>query len=254
MKIAAVVIDADINCRDQVRRYLRENCEQVVLAGEAATVKDAVELVKSVKPDMLLLDVEFPDGTAFELLARLDAEIPEIIFIATVEKYATEAFRAAASDYLLKPLAGPALANAIKRIINRINEKYFRQYLHTYLDRMQKKNYRDKRLAVSTMDGFLFVHLSEIIRLEAHANYTYLFLDKKRRIVSSKTLGYYEEILPAEFFCRIHHSHLVNMSFVEKYVRSRNGGMLILNDNTVLVVSQRKRNDVMEKFTRLGEF
>lgn len=245
MKITAVIIDDDADSRLVLRSYINATYPDILIAGETGTVEQSIDIIQKVKPDLLLLDISLPDGTGFDLLERLPGMDFEVIFITAHNKYAIQAFRLAAIDYLLKPVAYEEFDLAISKLENRIEEKYFLRHWKTLIHNSKQKNQYDQRLAIATAEGFLFIELKEIIRLESHSNYTHFYFRNKTKLVSSRTLGYYEELLPADKFCRIHHSHIVNIDCVEKYIKGGVGGAVVMSDGMELAVSQRKKDDVM---------
>jgi two-component system LytT family response regulator len=245
MKITAIVIDDDIDSRDILCSYLKANYPEITIAGEAGTISEAFVMVSKATPDLLLLDIELPDGTGFDLLERLPGMDFEVIFITAHNTYAMQAFKQAAIDYLLKPISYDELDQAIHKLENRVEEKYFLRHWKTLIHNSKQKNQYDQRLAIATAEGFLFIELKEIVRLESHSNYTHFYFRNKTKLVSSHTLGYYEELLPADKFCRIHHSHVVNTDCVEKYIKGGVGGSVVMSDGMELTVSQRKKDDVM---------
>jgi two-component system, LytTR family, response regulator len=254
MKIAAIVIDDDIDSRDILCSYIKENCPEIAIAGEAATVKETLALLATVKPDLLFLDIELPDGTAFDLLENISEKDFEVIFITAFDQYAVRAFKMAAIDYLLKPIANTVLEDAVIRVVSRIQEKHFSRHWEAFLHNSGQNNNTKKRLAITTSDGFLFVGLDEIVRLESHSNYTHFYFTNKSKLVSSRTLGYYEDILPKENFMRVHHAYIVNSGHIEKYIRSGGGGILVMCDGVQLPVSQRKKKDTLDYLLKLRGF
>jgi two-component system, LytTR family, response regulator len=241
MKIATLVIDDDADSRLMITSFIQENCPEIVICGESNSISSTLELTRKHQPDLLILDISLPDGTAFDLLRQLPEKNFEVIFITAYEKYAVEAFRFSAVDYLLKPVLFADLQEALKKVSKRIGDKLFKTHWATLAHNLQQKNAYERRLAIATSNGFVFVDIQDIVRLESHSNYTHFYFVQGAKTVSSHTLGYYEELLPVDRFCRIHNSHLVNIGFIERYTRAGVGGTIILKDGTELTVSQRKK-------------
>ncbi|HEX2627741.1 MAG TPA: response regulator, partial [Chitinophagaceae bacterium] len=128
MKIATLVIDDDVANRFIIRSYIEDHCPALLIAGEGGSVKEAIELIGKHKPDLLLLDISMPDGTAFDLLRAVPVKSFEVIFITAYDKYAIEAFKFSAIDYLLKPVAFTQLDDALRRVSERIEEKFFNRH------------------------------------------------------------------------------------------------------------------------------
>lgn len=250
MKITVVVIDDDTDSRFIISDYINKNCPDIVVAGEAGSVKDGLLLIRETKPDLLLLDIEMPDGTGFDMLEKLPEQNFEVVFITAYNAYAIKAFRLAAIDYLLKPVSNIELDEAIKKAGSRMEEKYFTRHWTTLLHNAEQQNRHDKKIAIATAEGFMFVLLRDIIRLESNSNYTHFYFINGKKLISSRTLGYYEDILPEDKFCRIHHSSLVNIDYVEKYVKGGAGGTIVMQDGIELDVSQRKKENVLKLLTK----
>jgi two-component system, LytTR family, response regulator len=246
MKITALIIDDDADSRLIINNYIKKNCQEIVVMGEGGSVDEGVHIIKKENPDLLLLDISLPDGTAFDLLKQIPENQFEVIFITAHDKYAIEAFKYSAIDYLLKPIAYSELKEALQKVGERVNEKYFRTHWITLTHNLQGKSNYDKRLAIATGSGYVFVDIKDITRLESHSNYTHFYFVKDKKLISSHTLGYYEDILPKEKFCRIHNSYMVNTDFIERYTKEGVGGTVIMKDGTELSVSQRRKEIVFK--------
>lgn len=250
MKISTLIIDDDIDSRLVLSDYILKNCPGLIVSGEAASVAASIQLVNKEKPDLLILDISLPDGTAFDLLRQLPEQKFEVIFITAYDKYAIEAFKFSAIDYLLKPISYTELKEALRKVDDRIAEKYFKTHWMTLTHNLQFKSPYEKRLAIATSEGFIFTDIRDIIRLESHSNYTHFYFAAGKKLVSSHTLGYYEDLLPEENFCRIHNSHLVNIEFIDRYVKGGVGGTVVMKDGTELSVSQRKKEEFLNHLVR----
>ena len=253
MKIAALIIDDDADSRFILGSYIRNHFPNILVAGEGATLQESVGLVQQTKPDLLLLDISLPDGTGFDLLKQVTDKSFEVIFITAHDQYAIEAFKCSAIDYLLKPVAYPDLQNALQKVAQRIQEKHFTRHWTTLAHNLGQRNPYQKKLAIASSDGYFFVEISDIVRLESHSNYTHFYFREAKKLVASHTLGYYEALLPADKFCRIHHSHLVNVDFIERYTREGAGGTVIMKDGSSLQVSQRKKENFLEQLVKKSQ-
>ncbi|MCX6319994.1 MAG: LytTR family DNA-binding domain-containing protein [Bacteroidetes bacterium] len=247
MKIAALIIDDDSDSRLILRKFLSDRFPDIILTGEAATVKQGLSLIVKTKPDLLLLDIELADGTGFDLLRAVPEKKFEVIFITAFDRFAVEAFRYAAMDYLLKPIAFDELNNALIRVNERIRDRYFTLHWNTLSHNLQTNTASEKRLAIATGNGYIFKDINKIVRLESHSNYTHFYFFGEAKQVSSHTLGYYEEMLPEDQFCRIHHSHIINKDYIEQYLREGAGGKITMKDGMELDISQRRKADVLDK-------
>ncbi len=245
MKIRAVIIDDDADSRLVLNNYIKKYCANFEIVGEAATIQKAIALVEASKPDLLLLDINLPDGTGFELLKQIKDTGFEVIFITAYDTYAIEAFKISAIDYLLKPIEYAVLGAALQKVENRISEKSFKYHWESLLHNMQYKTNHEKKLAITTSNGYFFIPIKDIVRLESQSNYTHFYLENGKKLLSSHHLGYYEDLLHEDKFCRIHHSHLVNIDFIEAYNRIGVGGTVVIKGGMELSVSQRKKDNFL---------
>jgi two-component system LytT family response regulator len=250
MKINTVIIDDDADSRLILRTFIDDFFPDIIVKGEAASVKEGAEQVIKLKPELLLLDISMPDGTAFDLLNQLPEKKFELIFITAYDKFAIEAFKFSAIDYLLKPIAYTSLDEALKKVRQRMEEKYFSRHWMALAHNIQFSGSHDKKLAIATGNGYIFADMKEIVRLESQSNYTHFYFAGGKKLISSHTLGYYEDMLPEDVFFRIHNSHIVNVDFIDRYAKEGVGGTIIMKDGTSLGVSQRKKEFVFKKLIR----
>ena len=247
MKIRTLIVDDDPDSRVILRSFFETQYPAIQIVGEAGTAREAKAIIEARAPDLLLLDIVMPDESAFELLRQVKERNFEVIFITAHNEYAIRAFKEAAIDYLLKPVNFLELAAALTRVLERVGQKNFSRQWKVLEENLKEKESPNRRLAVAGIDGYVFLTIHEIMRLESSSNYTFLFTAQGAKITSSKTLGYYEEILPASDFVRIHHSHMVNIHFVSKYLKDSGGGTVVLQDGSTICVSLRKKNQFMER-------
>jgi len=241
--IKAVIIDDIEQARTTLRQDLKDYAPDIELIGEASGVVEAAKLLKTIQPNIVFLDIQMQDGSGFDLLDLL-ADIPfKIIFITASDAHAIKAFRYAAIDYLLKPVDPDELVSSLdkyrKQQINE-NEKY--KLLNESLKNHTKPS---ERLALHSQNKIHIVNISDIIRCESSVNYTeFHFADRKKMIVS-KTLKEFEDLLTDLNFYRVHQSHLVNTKYIHEFVKTE-GGHLIMTDGSMVPVSTRKRPDVVK--------
>ena len=231
---------------DSIRKSMVERVKTQVpdldFVGEAATVVEALKVIRQSKPDLLLLDIELPDGTAFDIL-DLVLDVPHVIFTTGAEEYALRAFRYAAADYLLKPISTEDLIDAVKRVKSQEQTAKDRMtVLREHLDN------RRERISLHTQDRLIIVEISSIIRCEADGNYTRFIIDGEKPVLVAKTLKEYDKLLGDSGFVRVHQSHLVNLSKVKEFVK-HDGGYLVMTDMSKVPVSTRKRSEVVERLS-----
>ncbi|MDQ6761430.1 MAG: LytTR family DNA-binding domain-containing protein [Bacteroidota bacterium] len=240
--LTAIIIDDEAKGRIALKQKLLDYCEEIQLAGEAENGLEGIKLIEKIQPDIVFLDIEMPRMDGFEMLHRLPEKNFHIIFTTAYDQYAIKAIKYAAFDYLLKPIDIEELKLSISKI-------HSHQQIHTgkkleLLDQNLLKNNFNK-IAISTLEGLLFFDIGDIIHLEANSNYTTLYFNNRPKLLASKTLKDFEELLPADIFFRTHHSHLINLNYIKRYIRG-DGGQIELQNGNYVDVSRRKKEDFLK--------
>jgi len=245
--IRTLIIDDESNNRRKVRELLGNNFPRVSVIGEADGVNTGIEAIAVHSPDLVLLDIRMEDGNAFDLLNHIGNINFKIIFITAYEEYALKAIKFSALDYLMKPVLLEELRTAIEKA-----EKQIMTDLNVQLAELSNnlKPSENKRIILRTMEKLHLVPVQEIIRCEADRNYTSFFLQDKRIIMVSGSIKDYEEILSEQGFFRVHKSHIINLSYVDSFVKS-DGGSVLLTDDSNIPVSMRKKNQLIELIEKL---
>ncbi len=244
--ISCIIVDDEPRNIAVLSKLVTDFCKGIRVSGSASSVDEACILIKEKKPDLVFLDIEMPGKNAFDLIDLLSPVQFEIVFVTAFEQYAIKAFRYSAIDYLLKPVDIRELRETIEKVCLRIKEKNFQLRIDNYLSVIQKK---DTKIAIQLKDGYVFHSFNDIICCSAEGAYTAIYFKNGTKILSSSNLKHYSEILPETIFCRIHHSHLVNLDYAVKFSRGRNGTLEMLN-GLVLEVSQRKRDELLGRFEK----
>lgn len=247
--IKAVIIDDEPNNVSSLTELLNTYCPEVSVKGTADSPETGYKLITELKPELVLLDIKMSSGNAFDMLDRLATVDFEVIFVTAFDSYAINAFQYSALDYLLKPVNIKSLQAAVQKAITRVAEKTANQKITNLLHNLKAGETTHKKIALSDQNGLIFVRLDTIIYLEADKSYTTLYLNNKQKIVVSKTLGNFEDMLPPEFFSRVHHSYIVNHDFINRYHAGR-GGYLEMENGFTIEVSIRKKEVFLSKFIR----
>lgn len=245
--LKTVIVDDEPKNLRVLRKLLSDYCPQVEIVGEAADVNSAYTLIVEVKPELVLLDIEMPYGNAFDLLDKLRPVDFEIIFITAFDNYGLKAFKYSALDYLLKPVDIADLQAATNKAIQRVNGKNINQHVELLLSNFKNMQNNLQKIAIPTMDGFVFMNVEDIIRCEANGAYTFIHTVSGDKLVASRGIKEYEELLPRSSFCRIHNSHLVNLNKIRKYSKGR-GGTVLMEDGATLEVASRRRDEFLSLF------
>jgi len=242
MELKAVIVEDEANSREILRNYLAKYCENVTLLGEGATIEAGLKEIKKHQPDLVFLDVEMPFGNAFDLLDQIPDRTFETIFVTAYNQYAMDALNHHAAYYLMKPINIDELIKAVDyvRAIKEKENALEGQVLQARPVRAEGK------ITLPQQDGFQVLDVSDIYFCKADDNYTEIYLEKKK-IVVSKTLKYFEEALQSYSFARIHKSYLVNVAEVIKYKKGK-GGSVVLSNGKELSVSASKKADLLSYF------
>lgn len=240
--IKAILIDDIEQARITFKKDLEVYAMDVEIIGEASGVVEGAKLLKAMTPDILFLDIQMQDGSGFDLLDILPEINFKIIFITASDAYAIKAFRYAAIDYLLKPVDPDELVAAMEKYRNNKADESEKYKLLNYSLKNSKKP--NERLALHAQDKIHIVDIATILRCESNVNYTEFFFKDAKRIVVSKTLKEFEDILSDQGFYRVHQSHLVNTKMIKEFVKVE-GGHLIMSDGKMVPVSTRKRAEVV---------
>lgn len=243
-----IIVEDEVKHIRSLKKMVNEHCPQINIIGEAKNVTDAYKLITELEPDLVFLDILLDKQTAFDLLDKLIPFDFEVIFITAFEKYTLKAIKYSALDYLIKPLVVKDLQTATKKAVKRISEKYVNHQLDLLMSNVKAvQSNLNQKIAVPTVEGFVFIQMQDIIRCEAHGAYTYIFTNKKDKIIASKNIKEYEDILPKNYFFRIHNSHLVNINRMLRYNKGR-GGTVTMEDGTQIEVASRRRGEFLNMF------
>jgi two-component system LytT family response regulator len=237
----AVLIDDQSHVRENLKMLLGEFAPEVAVIAEADGVKSGLECLRKYKPDLVFLDIEMADGTGFDLLSLIKERTFRVIFVTGHEGYAIRAFRVAAIDYLLKPLDPDDLIEAVGKARSQgplqqvqVNEALASQSA----DKL-------KQLVLSDADTVYLVQLSEIIRCQSEDNYTRFFLMDGRKLLISRTMKEFAELLEKSGFFRSHQSHLINLAFFD-HLDKRDGGTIFLKDGSSVPLATRKKDNLLQ--------
>lgn len=240
---SAIIIDDEPNAIVSLRLIIQEYLsERVTVAGSAGSVKEGVELIRRCKPDIVFLDIEMPYESGFDLFKYFDTITFDVIFTTAYGNYGIQAVKCAALDYLLKPVNPIEIRESLKRLEQKKrNDLPFRQ-IETLLTNLQS-NYDSKKIAIPTSTGVEMYSIKEILYFEGDGNYSRIITNSGRDITISKTLQWLEEVLPSDFFFRIHKKHLVNMGHIKTFDKA-SGNMLVLDSGAKLEVAHRRTEEI----------
>ena len=244
--LRVLIVDDEPQGRDFLELLLRESFPDIEITGKATNAEQAYSLIRLQHPDVVFLDIEMPGGSGFSLLEKFTDQPFKVIFTTAHDEYALKAIRFSALDYLMKPIDVDELSQSVMKAMHTIAHEDHVQW------KLLQQHFSGgvfQKLALPVQEGFQVVSLDEIEYMEASSNYTILFLTDNLKLVVSRTLKEFEELLTKEGFCRIHHSYIVNIKHLRKYVKSN--GTVITKRGKELHVSVRKKDLLMDFLKRI---
>jgi len=246
--LTAIVIDDEINGRIALKQKLHDYCPTVRVVAEAENGREGIELIHKHQPQLVFLDIEMPVMDGFAMLAAITDKKFHLVFTTAYDQYAIKAIKYAAFDYLLKPIDIDELVATIERLAGQPPGDITGKKLETLEQNLLTKPFLNK-IAIPTSEGILFFDIAKIVRLEAESNYTLIYFDDHIKIIASRTLKEFEEILPSDTFFRIHNSHIIHLYFIKKYIRG-DGGQVEMKNGDQVPVSRRKKDEFLKLIGR----
>ncbi len=243
--IRVVIIEDEQVAFQLLKRIIENNFPELEVVGNADSCNTGIELIKSVRPDIVFLDIQMQDGSGFTLLEAFDNIDFGIIFVTSFDKYAINAIKFSALDYILKPVKPDDLKDAIKRYkkSNNIADNAARH--SALMENIKTPKKHPQKIVLPTNEEYFIVSPDDIIRCQSDNYYTNIFLTNGKTVLVSKTLKEYETLLSDSGFLRTHNSHLINIKYIRTFVRL-DGGYIVMTDNKIIPVSRRKKGIVID--------
>lgn len=245
-QIKTVIIDDDKHSTEMLSTLIARYCPNMSIQSIAHNIEEGARDIILHKPDIVFLDVEMPGGTGFDLLEMLHNRNFDVVFVTAHNKYAIQAIKHSALDFLLKPYDAVEFARTIDRIIANTSSKSLN--IDVLLENLQQ--HTPKKLVVSSSKGYEYIPVEEIVRIESERSYARIFLSNTRVIMVSKCLNEYQNMLDSHVFFRVHNSHLINLNHVKMYYRT-DGGYIEMSDRAKIPISRSKKEifmNAMQKF------
>lgn len=245
----ALLIDDEAPAQAVLQHLLAAHCPHITVVATASDPIEGLALIRQHEPDLVFLDIEMPQLNGFDLLRALGgaADNLRVIFVTAYAQYAIRAIRFAAVDYLLKPVDPAELVAAVARVTPAGSTP------STVRPERAAPPEVLTRLALPTTDGLLIVRVEDILCCEAAGAYTLVHLrDRPQPVVVSKPLKEYNDLLtgPSQRFFRVHHSWLINLAEVRRYIRGE-GGIVELTGGRQIDVAKRRKEDFLAALGRL---
>lgn len=250
-KLTTILVDDEIDAVNFIRSIISDYCPELEIIATAGSVIDAVRIITEKKPELVFLDVEMPHGSGFDVLSCFPKKIFEVIFITAFNHYAIKAIKFSAVDYLLKPININEFVTAVKKVIEKRDSLSGQTSGFTMLLE-NLKTAVPKKLAIPTNDGMEYLNTPDIIRVEADGSYCRFFLTDGRKLMVSRNLKEYQELLHDQAFFRPHNSHLINLHLVKKFIRHE-GGIVEMIDSSQIPISRGKRELFLSQMAKISK-
>jgi two-component system LytT family response regulator len=241
----AILVDDEPANLENLSVLLHKYCPAIKIVATALKVDDAAARIRLHKPDLLFLDIQMGRSSGFDLLNQLEEKLFEVIFVTAYDQYGIQAVKFAALDYLLKPVNPDELINAVEKAEKRIKSKIQNEQLNFLLQQIKSPDNFVQKIALPQHNEIRYVAVSEILRCEADNTYTFFFLANGDKILISKPLKEYSDLLKPHGFIRTHQSHLINPTFVKSWLKE-DGGVLLMKNGDKIQVSRPNRESVKE--------
>lgn len=245
--IKAIIVDDERSSIQNLQQKLTEFCPDVAIVAVSDKPEEAIQLIRQQKPDVVFLDIEMPRMNGLKLIEEVGDYEGEIIFTTAYNHYAVEAIRISAFDYLVKPVSITDLQNAVNRLVKSRHTKT-RERLDILRQALTEARSQEDKIALPTSDGMEFIRVKDIIHIESSSNYSRIFLTEGRQMLVTRLLKDFEDMLLPYKFYRVHNSHLINLSYIKKYIRG-DGGQVVMQDDTYIDVARRKKEEFLKLIT-----
>lgn len=248
--IRAIIIEDEENSRIVLRNMLSDYFKDIEVLALCKNNKEGKEAIESFQPDLVFSDIELENKSVFDMLQQLSSVEFGIIFTTAYDKYAVQAIKFSALGYLLKPFSKEELTEAVNHYMQKRNKQESAQQLEALFHNLKRMQGGSKKIVLPTFEGLTVVPVNEIVRCQSEVNYTNFFLTSKIKMLITKTLKEYEELLEDYDFIRVHNSHLINLHHVKKYSRGA-GGTVTMSDASVVDISRRKKDEFLSRLSAL---
>lgn len=245
MKFKAVLVDDEEHCINTLQWQLEQYfSNEIEIIGKFSKPLDSMEKIFILKPDIVFTDIQMPEMNGLELAAQLEHIVKHIIFTTAYDQFALKAIKLNALDYLMKPIDRDELRATIDKVKNLSIKK--EQDQTNGSEEFRKSKFVNK-IALKNSDGLTFISLNDIVFVEADSAYSIFHMVNQKKIVISKTLSYVEELLDDPGFFRVHKSYIINLAFVENYIRG-DGGEIIMSNGVSIALSRNKKDEFLKIF------
>ncbi|MDH7914230.1 LytTR family DNA-binding domain-containing protein [Winogradskyella sp. SYSU M77433] len=242
--IKTIIIDDEDHCTARVLNLIEQHPNTFDVLATCNTVDLALKVVPVMQPDLVFLDIQIHDKTGFNFLQEIDKVSFKVIFTTAFDNYAIKAFKYSAIDYLLKPIDKDDFDGAINRLKEDLNSKNIESQIQSLFKNLKPNT--KKVITIPSLTGFETLKVDDIIHLEADTSYTHIYTSNNKLMVS-KPIKYYEDLLDENIFFKTHKSHLINLDHVKQYYKGKQSYVVMSNDSQV-PISVRKKDEFLKRF------
>jgi two-component system LytT family response regulator len=243
-----LIIDDEKPTREFIRHMLDSFKLNVEIYTDGENVETAINAIEKIHPDLVLLDIQMPDGNGFDVLKRSQFKNFKVIFITAFQEFAIQAIKFSALDYILKPIDMDELRNSVNRAFDLTDNKTNESQIIALQNNIQP--HQKRKIVLKTLESIHLVDIENIIRCEADKNYTSFYLLDGKRILVSKTLKDYDVMLSGFNFFRVQQSHLININYIERYDK-HDGGYVVMKDGASVPLSPAKKDQFFQLLENL---
>lgn len=248
MSRKVLIIDDEKPTRTFIRKMLESFDLNLSVYIDGENVASGIEAIEEIHPDIVLLDIQMPDGNGFDVLKNVKFKQFEVIFITAFQEFAVQAIKFSALDYILKPIDAEELQTAITNALQLVEHKKDGTQFAVLQNNIQPHHKR--KIVLKTQESIFVIEIDDIVHCEADKNYTFFYLTDGKKILVSKTLKDYDTMLTGFSFFRVHQSHLINLNYVERYDK-HDGGSVILKDGSSIPLSPAKKEQFFKRLDLL---
>lgn len=244
----SIVVEDDHSSFDHLKLLIEEHFPQIEIISHCTTIKDSAEKIDTLKPDLVFLDIELPDGYGFDIFEKIKYRNFDLIFVTAYNDYAVRAFDFAALHYLVKPVTKDSLQIALERHRQKASVSELDNKLKVVQNNLTSSK---TKIMLPTGNGLEIFDINEIVRCEADDNYTNIYFKDKKYLIVTRNLSQLENILSDVGFYRIHRKYLVNVNYVRKVKKSKTDPVVVMSDGAQLSISEARMEEFLEYLNNL---
>lgn len=242
----ALIVDDVQSNRETLELMITNYCSGIDLILHAESTSEARSVLSMHSVQLVFLDIQMPKEDGFSLLDSGLNHTFDVIFVTAYDQYAIKGLRYGAVDYLVKPVNISELAKAVERVLKRQQLSSAEQLKRTMTI---VNTVNPNEIAIVSKSAIDIIRVNELIRCEADGRCTICFIQDGRKIMSSKNLKEFELMLEDREFVRVHHSHLINMNHITRFIRKENGAVRLTNGDEILI-AQRRKSEFMQQLNK----